>query len=126
MHGTIIDAEVYKKYLNGNVDLGNGSSINCVCTDKDNSGCKNTYSGYQCIDKGTFDAGQSKYILQGSFNNPKFESRSKLELRHFYNNNEAASGGYSLSIDWAGCPKSKMDNIQYTIAKKGSHIDKKL
>ena len=126
LHGTIIDAEVYKKYLNGNVDLGNGSSINCVCTDKDNSGCKNTYSGYQCIDKGTFDAGQSKYILQGSFNNPKFESRSKLELRHFYNNNEAASGGYSLSIDWAGCPKSKMDNIQYTIAKKGSHIDKKL
>lgn len=126
LHGTIIDAEVYKKYLNGNVDLGNGSSINCVCTDKDNSGCKNTYSGYQCIDKGTFDAGQSKYILQGSFNNPKFESRSKLELRHFYNNNEAASGGYFLSIDWAGCPKSKMDNIQYTIAKKGSHIDEKL
>ncbi len=133
LHGTIIDTGVDKEYLKGNVDLGNGNNINCACPDKDasgdtsgdTSGCKNAYSSYQCINKGTFDAGQSKYILQGSFNNPKFESRSKLELRHFYNNYDDASGGYSLSIDWAGCPKSKMNNIQYTIAKKGSHIDEK-
>jgi type IV secretion system protein VirB6 len=124
LHGTVIDTGVYKEYLKGIVDLGNENKINCICTDKDNSGCT-SYDSYQCINKGTFDAGQSQYILQGSFNNPSFESRSKLELRHFYNNYNDVSGGYFLSIDWAGCPKSKMDNIQYTIAKKGSHIDEK-
>ncbi len=118
--GKIIDNGIYKKYLNGKVSLANGGSIDCTCTEKDNSGCKDQYSNYQCIDTGTFEAGESKYVLQGIFKDSRFENRSKLALRHFYNNDSDDSGGYSMSIDWSGCPKSKNENIQYTVAKKGS------
>ena len=123
--GKIIDNGIYKKYLNGKVSLANGGSIDCTCTEKDNSGCKDQYSNDQCIDKGTFEAGESKYVLQGIFKDLRFENRSKLALRHFYNNYSDDSGGYSISIDWSGCPKSKNENIQYTVAKKGSSIDEK-
>ena len=30
-----------------------------------------------------------------------------------------------MSIDWSGCPRSKSENIQYTVAKKGAAIDEK-
>ncbi|MFK7761050.1 MAG: type IV secretion system protein [Candidatus Midichloriaceae bacterium] len=129
--GNVMDSGVFKKYLDGNVDSGNGKPLDCTCKVADpkvppdpqeTTGCNNAYKKYQCIDKGTFEAGESKYVFQGIFKDSRFENRSKLALRHFYNDYSDDSGGYSMSIDWSGCPKSKSENIQYTVAKKGSHI----
>jgi type IV secretion system protein VirB6 len=119
LSGSVIDNGVIKKYIIGK----NEDGVDCTCTEEENSGCKNTYKGYGCIDKGTFKVGESKYVLQGIFNDSRFKNRSKLALRHFYNNDKKDSGGYSMSIDWSGCPRSKSENIQYTVAKKGSDIE---
>jgi hypothetical protein len=131
--GKVMDDGINRKYLEGNVKLENGKNLSCTCKEgegddhvgQDTSGCTNTYSNYQCIDKETFEAGESKYILQGIFNDSRFEKRSKLALRHFYNDYQKDSGGYSISIDWSGCSRSKGENIQYAVAKKGAAIDEK-
>jgi type IV secretion system protein VirB6 len=132
--GKVMDDGIYKKYLEGNVKLENGENLSCTCKEatppattsaEDTAGCNDTYSNYRCIDKGTFEAGESKYILEGIFNDSRFENRSELALRHFYNNYQEDSGGYSMSIDWSGCPRSKSENIQYAVAKKGAAVDEK-
>ncbi len=132
LFGNVSDINLEKGYINGIATLYNNEEVDCRCGCENGdensqckdekyitSGCKNRYSNYNCIEKGNFNAGEGKYVLQGTVDNPNFDSRQPFNLKN-YDNDDAQnnSGGYKLSIDWRGCPRSNMDNIQYTIAKK--------
>ena len=118
LFGSVTDIGLEKRYIDGTVTLYNNDKVNCTCKcikegdsgcDKyDTSGCADQYSNYNCINKGNFEAGEGKYVLQGTVDNPKFVSRQKFNLKSYDKDGEGNnSGGYKLTIDWRGCPKSR-------------------
>ena len=133
LEGRVTDVNMEKQYIDGEVEYDDGKTLSCNCdssADQD-TGCKNRYDSYHCINKETFQAGQGQYSLSGVFSTDgEFNNRSRLALMHYdgYTTNITRHkgwysdnmGGYELTIDWAGCPKSNGENIQYVVAPKGS------
>ena len=140
--GQVTDLDLIQSYVPGSITYtdvkGAGVSVDCSCDPNQTSvssggnsqnGCQNRFSNYNCINSSTFEAGKGQYTLGGTLQSDQFKSRGKFELMHFdddggppdwYSDN---TGGYSLEIDWSGCPKSNGENIQYTIALKDSKPD---
>jgi type IV secretion system protein VirB6 len=141
--GQVTDLDLIQSYVPGIVTYtdikGAGVSVDCTCSESSQAsasgggdsqnGCQNKFSNYNCISSSTFKAGQGQYTLGGTLQSDQFKNRGKFELMHFdddggppdwYSDN---TGGYSLEIDWSGCPKSNGENIQYTIAVKDSKPD---
>jgi type IV secretory pathway VirB6-like protein len=120
--GKVNDIGLIKQYYSGDVTYDE-KTISCACMPENGGseeGCVNQRKNYHCINRNTFQAGEGQYSLTGSFNMPdKFEKRSKFALLH-YNADIYNAGGYDLNIDWKGCLKGNGENIQYTVALKGS------
>ena len=83
LFGSVSDVNLEKSYINGVVTLYDKSEVNCQCTKDNTSGCKDRYSNYNCIDKSNFNAGEGKYVLQGTVDSTNFKNRQQFNLKSY-------------------------------------------